>query len=139
MQALTWIISEVFILQKKSKCWVLPTVAAVKVIRVVWIILEDKWLFIYDGVTLLANILAKATSSLTDVAWTAQMSVKCIYNSYYDSILNWSLVHILKLQNGFQYSINNVMLSIYLEMCWLEYSIWCSHCNHLQPLNHSSI
>lgn len=68
--------AEDFIPQRKAECCISPTVAAVEVIRVVGIIPIDERLFINDGVTLLTNILAKATSSLTDVAWTTQVSVK---------------------------------------------------------------
>lgn len=51
----------------------LPAVVAVEVIRVVGVILEQKGLLFNDGVTLLANVLAEATSFLSVVARTTQV------------------------------------------------------------------
>jgi len=51
-----------------------PTVAAVEVVGVVGVILEDERLLLDDGMALLADVLPQAAGLLPVVAWTAQVS-----------------------------------------------------------------
>lgn len=57
----------------RSECVCLPAVVAVEVIRVVGVILKQQRSLIYNGVTLLTDVLAKAPSFLSVVTWTAQV------------------------------------------------------------------
>lgn len=54
-------------------CVYLPAVVAVEVIRVVRVILEQERLLLNNGVTLLTDVLAEASSFLSVVTWTTQV------------------------------------------------------------------
>ena len=54
-------------------CACLPAVVAVKVIRVVGVILKQQRLLVNNSVTLLTDVLAKAPSFLSVVTWTTQV------------------------------------------------------------------
>lgn len=63
-------------------CACLPAVVAVEVIRVVGVILEQQRLLLNNGVTLLTDVLAEATSFLSVVAWTTQVPEESVRNKW---------------------------------------------------------
>lgn len=58
---------------ERSDCVCLPAVAAVEVIRMVGVILEQQRPLLYNGVTLLTDVLAKSPSLLSVVTGPAQV------------------------------------------------------------------
>lgn len=64
--------SELFSLKTVER-WDWPTVAAVEVVWVIRIILKHQWLLFNDGMALLADIFAQATSFLAVMTWATQV------------------------------------------------------------------
>lgn len=58
----------------------LPAVVAVKVIRVIGVILEQQMLLLDDGVTLLADVFAETPSFLAVVTWATQVPGGTVWN-----------------------------------------------------------
>lgn len=64
------------------RCQLLTAVVAVEVVRVVRVIFEQQRLLLDDGVTLLADVLAKAAGLLPVMARTAQMPASILNKSH---------------------------------------------------------